>query len=1077
MNSALRDRQALKRLRKMEQSASLRLGEHITKAVLRPWRLPFLPLSFPLLGLRLGLEHIGVLSRPETRVEWTRESQGTGLLVFVDGYSSSYVNIVQQDLVDVNKLRSDLEITVVCTAKYQSIFAKTDFPVFVLPDKVNLSGERVDDWGVLLEEQIGGVASFFQPAMVLVVGPYPHRSLKNLVRANPTLQLIHDQRPAKNSKKKLSPQLFTHLTGVLRLRADQTSLPETVEVHRVDDLGMTSWLSRTIASLETEKSTTLSFNEDASKRLIEVVHEAKRDTEIITKEIDRLIQANGIEPVHSLLMFTLINLELTDETQNKKATRDLFVGAIRSLGRTHFEHMLELADWRLDRYQDERAAKTVIQFLRNAGHVEDAAVYLKYVRDGEWKTQEIQNVTSRMLAQYGLSGPSKKEFTEMEPYEIEAVVRADLKDGDCATLKFELSRSKGGIKRKVKVLMNILKSTTDIHNQHLHQLFVDHGLFEHESMYLAKRLNRAFLQYGDAASALLALNKGPTEELAQELKKTQSILSKVNGSWLPSIGPISSPTSIVPANASEILYLAHMALPFESAGYCTRTHGLLTNLQRRNPNISVQTRLGYPLDKTKLDHLDFDDVQEQYEIDGLTYRYHKASDEGIGDEDEVAYIERAAMALIESARKTRPALIQAASNHVNGAIGLTAARALGLPFIYEVRGLWHMSRVARQPHFLYHAEYEAMDRAEIAVCLEADIVLAITHAVRYYLIEQGVDPHRILVLPNGVDSQRFVETVRDKELESELGLVNNVVIGYVGSFVQYEGLDLLIQAFAKLVDVESNVKLLLVGDGSIRQDLEDLVDELRIREHVQFTGRVPHDEVVRYHSLIDIAPFPRTPDIVCEFISPLKPFESMAMGQVVVASDVAALKEIVADGEHGRLFKKGNSQSLFEVLSSLVQDEEQRKRLKKAGRAWVVKERDWSALSAYLYDIHQHLLAGASLPELRGSGQALSIVNGKVSTVIQGKPTLMVIMDEFSTTALASDATLIRPTPENWLSLLNEHSVDMLVVESAWEGNDKTWHRKVGWYSEDDIADLKNLVEACRSRNIPTVFYNKEDPV
>jgi glycosyltransferase involved in cell wall biosynthesis/spore maturation protein CgeB len=72
---------------------------------------------------------------------------------------------------------------------------------------------------------------------------------------------------------------------------------------------------------------------------------------------------------------------------------------------------------------------------------------------------------------------------------------------------------------------------------------------------------------------------------------------------------------------------------------------------------------------------------------------------------------------------------------------------------------------------------------------------------------------------------------------------------------------------------------------------------------------------------------------------------------------------------------------------------------------------------------------------------------------------------------------LIRPTPENWLSLLNEHSVDMLVVESAWEGNDKTWHRKVGWYSEDDIADLKNLVEACRSRNIPTVFYNKEDPV
>ena len=89
----------------------------------------------------------------------------------------------------------------------------------------------------------------------------------------------------------------------------------------------------------------------------------------------------------------------------------------------------------------------------------------------------------------------------------------------------------------------------------------------------------------------------------------------------------------------------------------------------------------------------------------------------------------------------------------------------------------------------------------------------------------------------------------------------------------------------------------------------------------------------------------------------------------------------------------------------------------------------------------------------------------------------MVIMDEFSTTALSADANLVRPTPENWQSLLDEHRIDMLVVESAWEGNDGAWHHKVGWYSEEEIADLKQLVEACRNRNIPTVFYNKEDPV
>ena len=86
-----------------------------------------------------------------------------------------------------------------------------------------------------------------------------------------------------------------------------------------------------------------------------------------------------------------------------------------------------------------------------------------------------------------------------------------------------------------------------------------------------------------------------------------------------------------------------------------------------------------------------------------------------------------------------------------------------------------------------------MDEAEIAVCLEADMVLAITHAVRYYLIEKGVDAERILVLPNGVDTQRFLPINQDQDLRMELGIGEGTVIGYVGSFVKYEGLDLLIK--------------------------------------------------------------------------------------------------------------------------------------------------------------------------------------------------------------------------------------------------------------------------------------------
>ena len=363
MNSALRDRQALKRLRKMEQSVSLRIGEHLTRSIVQPWRLPILPLTFPALCLRIGLEKTGLVSPPESRVEWQREMEGNGLLVFVDGYTSTHVSSVKQDLEDFVSLRKEVDIAVVCTSRYQKIFSQTDFPVFVLPDKSDLSGDRIDDWGILLEEQIGGISSFFHPSMVLIIGPYPHRSLKNLVRANPALRLIHDQRPRVESKKKYPTQIYTHLSGVMRSRLDRDEVPDEVTVHRVEKIGMASWLSRVFESIESTTENMFEFNLEASNQLIEVAKNAGRDTSVISTLIDKLNLEHGIEKTHALLMFTLINFELQDETQDKKYTRDLFVAAIRSLGRTNFEHMLELAEWRLHRYQDERAAKSVIQFL------------------------------------------------------------------------------------------------------------------------------------------------------------------------------------------------------------------------------------------------------------------------------------------------------------------------------------------------------------------------------------------------------------------------------------------------------------------------------------------------------------------------------------------------------------------------------------------------------------------------------------------------------------------------------------------------------------------------------------------
>ena len=241
----------------------------------------------------------------------------------------------------------------------------------------------------------------------------------------------------------------------------------------------------------------------------------------------------------------------------------------------------------------------------------------------------------------------------------------------------------------------------------------------------------------------------------------------------------------------------------------------MTNLLSYNSKVKVQSRFAYPLDKGKLKHLKLEEVIEEQTIDGLRYD-ESNKDVGIADLDELGYIERAAKKLIEHAQKEKSNLIQAASNHVNGAIGLLQQLGFGLPFVYEVRGLWHMSRVARQPHFYYHSEYDAMDAAEVSICKQADFVFAITHAVRHYLISKGVDSDKILVLPNGVDTKRFQPIPEDEIAKSDLGLGSGPIVGYVGSFVKYEGLDSTIDAFHKLSLKYDDARLLMVGDGVIR---------------------------------------------------------------------------------------------------------------------------------------------------------------------------------------------------------------------------------------------------------------------
>lgn len=403
----------------------------------------------------------------------------------------------------------------------------------------------------------------------------------------------------------------------------------------------------------------------------------------------------------------------------------------------------------------------------------------------------------------------------------------------------------------------------------------------------------------------------------------------------------------------HVLYLLHNALPYHSGGYATRTHGLLTELNRMGWDVDGVTRLGYPYDMPKM--ADLPDLPAREVVGEVDY-HHLLTGRQIEKKNPMFdYTERYMDALLPLARSERPAILHGASNHWNGLAAIKTARTLGIRSVYEVRGLWEVTRGSRDPEWGRSDQYRYIARMEADTARGADRVLAITGALKAELIDRGVDEETITLVPNGVDTERFVPIPRDQALAAQLGVTDKTVIGYVGTIADYEGLGLLLTAARELRRTREDFHVLIVGDGAVLEELQAQVEADGLTDVVTFAGRVPHEEVERYYSIIDISPFPRLPLPVCEMVSPLKPFEAMAMGKAVVASDVAALAEIVTPGQNGLLHEKGSAESLMEQLGTLLDQPELAGRLGGQSRQWVVEHRDWRQLARRIAAVYEEL--------------------------------------------------------------------------------------------------------------------------
>lgn len=298
-------------------------------------------------------------------------------------------------------------------------------------------------------------------------------------------------------------------------------------------------------------------------------------------------------------------------------------------------------------------------------------------------------------------------------------------------------------------------------------------------------------------------------------------------------------------------------------------------------------------------------------------------------------------------------VLHAHSPALNGMAALRASRKLGVPLVYEIRAFWEDAAVGNGTGSEGSLRYRLTRGLENHVVRNADAIAVICEGLKHDLIGRGVAASKITVSPNGVDMDMFgIPAPADPELVNRLGLSGVDVIGYIGSFYDYEGLDDLISAMPLM---ETNAHLLLVGGGPIEDTLRAQSKASAAAQRIHFVGRVSHDEVERYYSLVDILAYPRKRMRLTDLVTPLKPLEAMAQGRLVAASDVGGHKELIRHGDTGTLFAADDPAAIAASLDSLLGNREQWDVMRQRARRFVETDRSWQT-NIYRYDPVYHSL-------------------------------------------------------------------------------------------------------------------------
>jgi PEP-CTERM/exosortase A-associated glycosyltransferase len=401
----------------------------------------------------------------------------------------------------------------------------------------------------------------------------------------------------------------------------------------------------------------------------------------------------------------------------------------------------------------------------------------------------------------------------------------------------------------------------------------------------------------------------------------------------------------------RILHILDHSIPLQS-GYAFRTRAIIREQRRQGWDTIHLTSPKHAAPS----------AQEE-EVEGL--RFHRTPWQPSGAAKvpvlrELALMRATEQRIEELLRQTRVDVLHAHSPVLNAIPALRVGRRRGIPVLYEVRAFWEDAAVDLGTTTADGWRYRATRALETHALKRADHVTTICDGLKRDIVARGVPEAKVTVIPNAVDIDAFPFSVEpDPSLNANLGLEGKTVIGFLGSFYAYEGLDLLLEAHRKLLDRLPDVRLLLVGGGPQENALKAQAQQLGLQNNVVFAGRIPHRQVWRYYSIIDVLAYPRRSIRLTELVTPLKPLEAMAQGKLLVASDVGGHRELISDGETGLLFPPDDADALADAIERLIAQRAHWQEMRLRARRFVERERNWRGSVARYADIFAGLTGAA----------------------------------------------------------------------------------------------------------------------